>query len=367
VARFHLVNRLAPVGNRLTVDLMAAQTMRQNTEPTSGSDQDGPIWGYHCVPDQPAQPITSEQAVAFLTAPGSCLPNEFLWLHFSLSNAATEPWLRRYLTLPDTFYESLHSDVDSTHLEQDADSLVARIHDVLFDFTFNAPVATTTLCVKPRVLVSAHIRPWRSIDQLRAAVQAGQIFRSPIEILARLLRDQATVLVDIVRKSKKRVGPMEEQLLAKRTSVSRGELGSLRRMLVRLQRLLAPEPAAFFRLLSRPPDWIAEEELQNLQQAAEKFSTAISDTAALVERVKQLQEELAALVNAQTNRTLFVLTVVTVLALPINLVAGLFGMNVGGIPLNQHRFGFLLVVGPLVVLTALLAYLAYWGLSRRRH
>jgi zinc transporter len=367
MARFHLVNRLAPVGNRLTVDLMAAQTMRQNTEPTSGSDQDGPIWGYHCVPDQPAQPITSEQAVAFLTAPGSCLPNEFLWLHFSLSNAATEPWLRRYLTLPDTFYESLHSDVDSTHLEQDADSLVARIHDVLFDFTFNVPVATTTLCVKPRVLVSAHVRPWRSIDQLRAAVQAGQIFRSPIEILARLLRDQATVLVDIVRKSKKRVGPMEEQLLAKRTSVSRGELGSLRRMLVRLQRLLAPEPAAFFRLLSRPPDWIAEEELQNLQQAAEKFSTAISDTAALVERVKQLQEELAALVNAQTNRTLFVLTVVTVLALPINLVAGLFGMNVGGIPLNQHRFGFLLVVGPLVVLTALLAYLAYWGLSRRRH
>lgn len=71
-----------------------------------------------------------------------------------------------------------------------------------------------------------------------------------------------------------------------RISVSRGELGSLRRMLVRLQRLLAHEPAAFFRLLSQPPDWIAEEELQNLQQAAEKFSSAISDTAALVERVQ---------------------------------------------------------------------------------
>ncbi|PYJ50209.1 MAG: hypothetical protein DME83_10125, partial [Verrucomicrobia bacterium] len=70
---------------------------------------------------------------------------------------------------------------------------------------------------------------------------------------------------------------------------------------------------------------------------------------ALVERVKQLQEELAALVNEQTNRTLFVLTVVTVLALPINLVAGLFGMNVGGIPLAQHPYGFLLVVGPLLV------------------
>jgi len=167
-----------------------------------------------------------------------------------------------------------------------------------------------------------------------------------------------------VRKSKTRVAPLVELLLAKRVSVSRSELGSLRRMLVRLQRLLAPEPAAFFRLLSRPPDWIAQDELQNLQQAAEKFSTAIGDTAALVERVKQLQEELAALVSAQTNRILFILTFVTVLALPINLVAGLFGMNVGGIPLAQHPYGFFLVVGPLLVLTALLAY---WAFGRGRY
>jgi len=343
---------------------MAAQAIGQNIEPTSGPDQDGPIWGYHFVPNQPARSITSEAAVEFLTASGSPPPDEFLWLHFSLSNVSSEPWLRRYLTLPDSFYESLRSDIDATHLEQDADSLVARIHDVLFDFTFDAPVATTTLCVKSRVLASAHVRPWRSIDQLRAAVAAGQVFRSPIEILARLLRDQANVLVDIVRKSKKQVGPMEEQLLAKRISVSRSELGSLRRMLVRLQRLLAPEPAAFFRLLNRPPDWISQDELQNLQQAAEKFSTAISDTTALVERVKQLQEELAALVSEQTNRTLFLLTMVTVLALPINLVAGLFGMNVGGIPLNQHRYGFFLVLGPLLVLTV---FLAYWALGRRRY
>jgi len=84
----------------------------------------------------------------------------------------------------------------------------------------------------------------------------------------------------------------------------------------------------------------------------------------VVERVKQLQEELAALVSEQTNRTLFLLTMVTVLALPINLVAGLFGMNVGGIPLARQPYGFFLVLSPLLVLTALLAY---WALARRRN
>jgi zinc transporter len=358
------VGRFALIENKLTDDLVAPQSISQSIDPASGSAQDGPVWGYRFVPGQPARQITSEEAVEFLTTQGPALPDEFLWLHFSLSNVASEPWLRQHLTLPDSFYESLHSDADATHLEQDAEALVARIHDVLFDFTFNAPIASTSLCIKPRVLVSAHLRPWRSIDQVRAAVQGGQVFRSPIEVLSHLLRDQARVLVNIARKSTKQIDPMEERLLAKRISVSRSELGSLRRMLVRLQRLLAPEPAAFFRLLNRPPDWITEDELHNLQQAAEKFSMAISDTTALVERVKQLQEELAALVNEQTNRTLFLLTVVTVLALPINLVAGLFGMNVGGIPLAQHRYGFFFVLGPLLVLTALLGY---WGLIKRRH
>ena len=67
--------------------------------------------------------------------------------------------------------------------------------------------------------------------------------------------------------------------------------------------------------------------------------------------------------NEQTNRTLFVLTVVTVLALPINLVAGLFGMNVGGIPLAEQASGFWIIVATLMVVTALLAYLT---LGRQR-
>src|SRR5262249_49071889 len=123
--------------------------------------------------------------------------------------------------------------------------------------------------------------------------------------------------------------------------------------------LLAPEPAALFRLLNRSPGWIGGEDLQDLRQAAEEFSAAMVDSAALIERVKLLQEELAALINEQTNRTLFVLTVVTVLALPINLVAGVFGMNVGGIPFAEHKQGFFIIIGALLAVTALLAYLAF--------
>jgi zinc transporter len=331
---------------------------------TYGSNEDGLIWGYRFPPGQPAQAITTEAVRGFLDADGAGGGQAFVWLHFSLANQGSKRYLREVLDLPDAFHDSLDSAVGSTRLELDDGALVAVIHDVLFDSTFDASdVGTTSLCIAPRMVVSARLRPLRSVDRLRAAVRGGQVFRSPVELLAHLLRDQANVLGDILRKSTLRVDQIEDRLLASRVPADRKELGALRRSLVRLQRLLAPEPTALFRLLNRPPAWISRDDVLDLQQAAEEFSAAIGDSSALVERVKLIQEELAALINENTSRTLFVLTVVTVLALPVNLIAGLFGMNVGGVPLSGSAHGFSIVVIALVVLTALLAYLAF---RRRR-
>jgi zinc transporter len=214
------------------------------------------------------------------------------------------------------------------------------------------------LAVTPRFFVSARSKPLRSIDRLRAAVRAGETFRSPAHLLSHLLHLQADVLAHILREATVRADKAEDNVLASRIQTSREDLGRLRRVLVRLQRLLAPEPAALYRLLSRPPAWIREADVQDLRAAAEEFSAAIADGAALGERVKLVQEELAALIGEQNNRSLYILTVVTVLALPFNVIAGLFGMNVGGIPLAEHEGGFWWIVALLASFTGAAAWLA---------
>jgi zinc transporter len=337
-------------------------------EITYGSDKNGLVWAYQFAAGAPPREISSDAVAEWLAAPVAADTASFVWLHFSLSNTGAERWLRQSLQLPDSFYESLRESVGSTRLEQAGDALVAVIHDVMFDASFDSSnVSTVTLGVTPRLVVSARLRPLRSVDRLRAAVRAGQVFRSTAELLAHLLRDQAEVLIEIVRQSTSRVDAIEDRLLANRISISRAELSNLRRTLVRLQRLLAPEPAAMFRLLSKPAGWVKEEDQRDLRQAAEEFSAAVADATALAERVKLLQEELIAQVNEQTGRTLFVLTVVTVLALPINLVAGLFGMNVGGIPFSQVPHGFAVVLAGTILLTGTLAYAAYRALNRNRN
>ena len=119
---------------------------------------------------------------------------------------------------------------------------------------------------------------------------------------------------------------------------------------------------SLMRLLNRPPVWLTEDDVRVLREATEEFSLVINDLTALGERIKLLQEEIAAKINEQSNRTLFTLTVVTVLALPINIIAGFFGMNVGGIPFANDPEGFWI----LVVLVASFTGLAgRWAFRKR--
>ena len=306
-----------------------------------GSDKAGIVCGYAFGPGRPGREIDSVAAAQWLAHPPG---DEFIWLHFNLSNSASERWIDQHLVVPAAFREAVGAN-PSTRVEIAEDFLIAVVNDVLFNAFDASSASTMTLCVDPRVLVSARITPLRSVDRLRAAVKAGESFRSTVELVAHLLRDQAEVLVHIVRDATAQVDIIEDRMIGHTVMSGRSKLGSLRRTLVRLQRLLAPEPAALFRLLNRPPTWMGADDVTDLRQSAEELAAAVADSAALGERVRLLQEELVALVNEQTSRTLFVLTIVTVVALPLTIIPGFFGMNVGGVPLAHNAHGFWLVVG----------------------
>lgn len=327
---------------------------------TYGSDEAGLICGYlfDAADEEPARAVDSAGAAAWLE--GDAAPGAYLWLHFNLSHTQAERWLLRHAGLSDTFYEALHDGLHSTRIERADDALVAVINDLHFDFRFEpSDISTLWINVGPRLVVTARSKPLRSVDALRTAVRAGDAPRSSTELLEHLLRTQADVLVAIVRDATARIDGIEDELLAGRLDHKRARLGELRRLLVRLQRLLAPEPAALFRLLQSPPSWMAEPDALALRGATEEFSVVLRDMQALQERIKLLQEEIAANVNEDNNRSLFVLTVVTVLALPINILAGLFGMNVGGIPLAEHKHGFWIVVAIVASFTAVAAWVAF--------
>ena len=327
------------------------------------ADLFGWLYGYSFRPGEGGREIASAEALQLLQQASH--EQEFLWLHLNLTHAACERWMCAHLELPEEFFEALHEGSRSTRIEHVDSALLGVVNDMIYslDKRVSSDVSTLWVCVRSRLIISARLQPLHSVDKLRSSVKAGECFRSPLELLVHLLRDQGEVLTQIVRQTSLSVDQVEDQLLSSRLTSNRAELGANRRVLVRLQRLLALEPGSLLRLLNRPPQWLQKDDVKELRKSTEEFALIINDLMALGERIKLLQEEIAANLNEQSNRTLFTLTVVTVLALPINIIAGFFGMNVGGIPLADAPHGFWILVALVSTFTVLAGR---WAFRKRQ-
>lgn len=337
--------------------------MTEKIQFSYGYDENGLVYGYLFQEGLQAVEINSAEAQEWLkSGSASSDTNEFIWLHFSLANTASLGWMKQNLDLPESFYEAVGIGSRSTRIEHTENSLTAVINDLLYDFSYHpSEISTLVLNAGKKIMVSARLRALRSVDRLKASVLLGEKFNSTAELLAHLLRDQEDTLVQITRDTTIKVDEIEDKILGGRLSAQRKDLGAMRRLLVRIQRLLAPEPASLFRLLHHPPLWMSDSDVSELRVSTEEFSSVLNDLTGLQERIKLLQEEIAALVEEDNKKSLFLLTVVTVLALPINITAGLLGMNVGGIPFANHPSGFWIVAS----LSGMLTFFAGWIIYNR--
>jgi zinc transporter len=327
-------------------------------------DHQGLLYGFWFMEGQPAKAIDLTAASRWVKRinDDDTTETDFIWLHFNLTNKLARRWLEENLELPSQFYESFNEHASSTRIELTDNHLLALVNDVRYGSDFEpSEISTLWISADKRMLISVRQRPLRSVDQLRQVVQRGMIFRSPTDLLAELFRDQADMLVQIMREVTFQVDTIEDNFLAGKLNYKRNQLGGLRRTMIRLQRLLAPEPSALFRLINRPPNWISNADIDDLRQATEEFSTALHDMAGLQERIKLLQEEISVMISQQTNHSLYVLSGISVVALPVNMIASLFGMNVGGIPLGSDDEGFWYI---LLLVVSISLTVAWLGLKR---
>jgi Mg2+ and Co2+ transporter CorA len=78
-------------------------------------------------------------------------------------------------------------------------------------------------------------------------------------------------------------------------------------------------------------------------------------------RVRDLFNDYQAAGSERVEKRLRLLTIVSAITLPLGLVAGLLGMNVGGLPGTTTRTGFIIVIGLMVVIVAV----EYWYFRRK--
>ncbi len=141
----------------------------------------------------------------------------------------------------------------------------------------------------------------------------------------------------------------------------RALLFDLRGQSIALRRFIAPQRETIGRLYAERVSRLDDETRARLREAADRITRHLEDLDAAREQAAVTYEELSARLAEQMNDTMYRLSIVAAIFLPLGLLTGLLGVNVGGIPGTESSIGFAVVTVSLLVLTVL----QWWWFKRR--
>lgn len=207
------------------------------------------------------------------------------------------------------------------------------------------------LYLDARMVVSLSRRPARSLLAEAEAAAHGHCGTTPAGFLNDLTRRIADNAEEQIEMLADRTDRLEE------ASDSGGDGGThrqeatdLRRAVLALRRYLAPQRDALEAL--RGLDMVPKPERRKLAEVHDRNVRAVEELDLLTNRLILVREAIASAQAERLNRQLYILSIVSVLFLPLGFLTGLMGINLGGMPGADDPAAFWIFCGLLAAVFA---------------
>jgi zinc transporter len=283
-----------------------------------------------------------------------------VWLHFNQADGRARQWIEACGRIPPAAKAILLGSDAHMRIEAAGAGLAGIVGDLHHEFVDKSDeLDVLRLYLDSTCLISTRRRPLQAIDKLRQALGEGLRVDRPIGLLTHFLHHVTDTLGDLILRLTGDVDESEDRVLAGRPDRCGEELGRIRRVAARLRRHMVPQQHALIGLLTRLPSWVGSAEAGDLRGAIERLTALGHDLDLVQERARLLQEQASTRLMETTNRNLYVLSIVTTVFLPMTLITGVFGMNLGGMPGVQDAAGFwygLLIMAA----TGLVTLVVFW-------
>ena len=170
------------------------------------------------------------------------------------------------------------------------------------------------------------------------------------------------VMVDIDKVTDK-IAALEEHLYKKVSYAFMEKWHDLKKELSRSELLLrkAVDALERFILKTKTIERFPLNEFNDLHEHLERTLRAVSAANTQLDNLYHFYNLRS---TDRMNRSIYVLTVISVIFLPLNLVVGFFGMNTGGLPFQNHPDGTFYAFETMIFFAAVLAGAILWKVKR---
>ncbi|WP_339778313.1 zinc transporter ZntB [uncultured Thalassospira sp.] len=295
----------------------------------------------------------------FATSIPSTGDGEYIWVHLDWMEPGVAAWLSRTVGLDASIVEALVTRATRPSVLFYDDGYSMNLRGVnLNNESDPADMISVRIWCSEKLVITLRNKRLYAFDDIRASIEANTappvsdafvltvaerlVFRIDDEIHTR--DEKFDILEDLIDDT-----PISEC----KTLPLRMEIMDVRHRLSRLRRHIAPQRDALIKFVTEKPGWSDKTHKRRARTLTDRVTRLVEELDSLRERTQIANDSLMAIESERMNRTMYWLTVIAGLFLPISFVTGLLGINVGGIPAANSSWGFW---GVSLILAAVVAF-----------
>jgi magnesium transporter len=210
------------------------------------------------------------------------------------------------------------------------DHLYLAVHSARWDKADDQPLLKELdMLIGERYLVTYHEEPTRGVTKAREVLERRPelLARGPDELLNFILDVMVDNYFPIIETLQEQLDDLEERLFRTATQRLLAEILRLKRGMSALRRIVGPQRDTILSLTREEFTGIRPETRPYLRDVYDRM-TRISDLLdSYRDELAGLLEIYATQVSNRLNETMKVLTIITVIIMPVTLIASIYGMN----------------------------------------
>jgi zinc transporter len=286
----------------------------------------------------------------------------FLWMHLERDSDDTAAWIQRSSGIDPLVGEALLAEDTRPRIEPVEEAMLIVLRGINRAEVEEAELVPIHIWIDASRALTLRDRDHHlvALRDIRFALVAG---RGPktggallMQIADKVIRDVEPV-IDEMDDALER---LEDRLSDKDSPGLRRELAEIRRNAIHLRRYLGPQREAMVQLQAEPTPLLDRTSRLRLRGVTDRVVRACEDLDAVRDRATILYQDLTAQIQESIARTSYRFTVVAAVLLPPSLVAGILGVNVGGIPGSQDPGAFFDLIAILAVLLLIQFIVLKW-------
>ncbi|TAZ38603.1 transporter [Rhizobium ruizarguesonis] len=318
----------------------------------------GFVWAYRFSPEEKtAVRLNNSATVAELTA-----DNCFYWLHLNVVDTRVPALLDTLDGLTEDAKSALTTRDTHAAITVDEQMLYGTLIDCQRDFAQDTNnLGWLHFAMSDRFIITTRLQPLRSVERARALIEKNPgKFSRPVDLFELLVIEFQRTLIAIVIELTEELNQIEDIVYDSAQRDERRRLAPVRRTVVRLHRHLRTVLALMRRAAAADDDEMPFGFDDVARRLTSRLETVDHDIYALQDRARLLHEEIDSKQSSETNRHLYLLSIMTAFLLPPTLVTGFFGMNTANLPFAVGDYGTEYAVALIVASIAF----AWWLLRR---